>query len=167
MEDLFNKAKTFALNNKTMMICIVASVLLIIAAIFAYKSNLLESFTGGKEYTAKQGTSGSSSSSGSGANPVELMMFSVDWCPHCKQATPEWQKISDEYSSTSNSQINGRKVIFTLVNCTEETPEIEKMLKQYSIEGYPTIKLLKDGQIVNFEAKPDYPNILKFLQSTV
>jgi len=160
-----NTVKTFALNNKTLMIGIAAVIVLFIAAIFAYKSNLLESFTvGGHEYEGSG--SGSGSGSKSGSSPVELMMFSVDWCPHCKQASPEWQKISEEYSAT-NSQINGRKVIFTLVNCTEETPDIEKQLKQYNIEGYPTIKLLKDGQIINFEAKPDYPNILKFLQSTV
>ena len=153
-----NKVKTFALNNSTVMIGFAVAVILIIGVIFAYKSKLLESFAvGGHDYDQE-------SKSGSSSNPVELMMFSVDWCPHCKQASPEWQKISDEYSA---SQINGRKVIFTLVNCTEETPDIEKQLKQYSIEGYPTIKLLKDGQIINFEAKPDYPNILKFLQSTV
>ena len=153
-----NKVKTFALNNSTVMICVAVAVILIIGVIFAYKSKLLESFAvGGHDYDQSSGSSSSS-------NPVELMMFSVDWCPHCKQAQPEWHKISDEYSA---SQINGRKVIFTLVNCTEETPDIEKQLKQYSIEGYPTIKLLKDGQIINFEAKPDYPNILKFLQSTV
>ena len=35
-------------------------------------------------------------------------------------------------------------MIFTEFNCTSESPEIEKLMNQYKIEGYPTIKMLKE-----------------------
>ncbi len=95
---------------------------------------------------------------------AELMLFSVDWCPHCKTAKPEWEEIKAKYDG---KMINGYNVIFTDVNCTEETPEIEEMMNKYKIEGYPTIKLLKDGQIVEFDAKPTKESLDKFLNSVL
>ena len=157
MEGALNKVKTFALNNTSILISVAVVIAVLICIFIAYKSKLLESFTGGNEYKPNSGSS-------SDMQSVELMMFSVDWCPHCKSAAPEWEKLENEFG---NSQINGKKVIFTKMNCTEETPEIEKLLKKYTIEGYPTIKLLKDGEIINFEAKPTYPNLLQFLKSTI
>lgn len=95
---------------------------------------------------------------------AELMLFYVDWCPHCKTAKPEWEEIKAKYDGKT---INGHNVIFTEVNCTEETPEIEEMMNKYKIEGYPTIKLLKDGQIVEFDAKPTKDTLDKFLNSVL
>jgi thioredoxin-related protein len=28
---------------------------------------------------------------------AELMMFSVDWCPHCKKAKTIWEELKQEY----------------------------------------------------------------------
>ena len=44
----------------------------------------------------------------------ELMFFCVKWCPHCKRADPEWQKIVDKFS---NVTINGKKVFFKKIDC--------------------------------------------------
>ena len=27
-----------------------------------------------------------------------MMLFYVDWCPHCKTAKPEWNKMKDKYA---------------------------------------------------------------------
>lgn len=82
---------------------------------------------------------------------AEIMFFHTTWCPHCKTAKPEWDQLKAEYS---NSTINGSKVTFTEVDCTEETPEVEGMIQKFKIEGYPTIKLIKDGQVFEYDAKP-------------
>jgi thiol-disulfide isomerase/thioredoxin len=97
-------------------------------------------------------------------NPVDLMLFYVDWCPHCKTAKPVWDDLKSEYD---NKTIKGRRVIFTEINCTEETAEVEKMIEKYDIKEYPTIKLLKDGQIIEYDAKPTKELILQFLNSVV
>lgn len=95
---------------------------------------------------------------------VKILFFSTDWCPHCKVAQPEWDKV---VSSQEGQPINGRKVQFIHYNCTEETAEIKQVVSQYNIEGYPTVKLVKDGQIIDFDAKPTEESLLQFLQASV
>ena len=63
--------------------------------------------------------------------------------------------------------INGYKIIFTEINCSEETAEVDKMMNQYNVEGYPTIKLLKDGQIIEYDAKPSKETLTQFLNTVL
>ena len=95
---------------------------------------------------------------------AELLLFYVDWCPHCKTAKPVWNDMRNEYE---NKTINGYKVIFTEVNCTEETAEVEQMMNKYNIEGFPTIKLLKDGQVIEYDAKPSKETLSQFLNTVL
>jgi thiol-disulfide isomerase/thioredoxin len=95
---------------------------------------------------------------------AELLFFYVDWCPHCKTAKPVWEELRSEYQ---NKTINGYTITFTEVNCTEETAEIVKQIDKYKIEGYPTIKLLKDGQIIEYDAKPSKETLVQFLQTVL
>jgi len=95
---------------------------------------------------------------------AELMLFTVDWCPHCKTAKPEWEQLKAEYR---DKKINGYKVIFTDIDCTKETPQVEKLMNTYKIEGYPTIKLLKDGQVIDYDAKPTKDTLVKFLNTVL
>jgi thiol-disulfide isomerase/thioredoxin len=92
------------------------------------------------------------------------MFFYTDWCPHCKTAKPVWNEIKSEYE---NKTINGYTVVFTEINCTEENAEVEKMMNQYKIEGYPTIKLVKDGQVVEFNAKPTSETLTQFINTAI
>jgi thiol-disulfide isomerase/thioredoxin len=97
-------------------------------------------------------------------NNAELLFFFADWCPHCKTAKPIWNDLKSEYQ---NKTINGYKVIFTEINCSEETAEVDKMMNQYSVEGYPTIKLLKDGQVIEYDAKPSKETLTQFLNTVL
>jgi len=103
-------------------------------------------------------------SSSSNSKEAELLLFYVDWCPHCKTAKPAWEEIKAQYENTT---INGYKVIFTEINCTEETAEVEQMMNKYNIEGFPTIKLLKDGQVVEYDAKPTKDTLDQFLNTVL
>ena len=102
-------------------------------------------------------------SSGNG-NTAELLFFYAEWCPHCKTAKPIWNDLKSEYE---NKTINGYKVVFTEINCSEETAEVEKMMNQYNVEGYPTIKLLKDGQVIEYDAKPSKDTLVQFLNTVL
>ena len=95
---------------------------------------------------------------------AELILFYVDWCPHCKTAKPEWDQVKAEYEGKT---VNGYKIIFTEINCTNETAEIENIIKTYKIEGYPTIKLIKDGQIIEYDAKPTKATMEQFLNTVL
>ena len=108
-----------------------------------------------------------------GGNPIEdktsnvdaeLIFFFADWCPHCKKAMPHWEEVKSSYSG---KVVNGYTLIFTEVDCSKETDEMKKNTAEYEIEGYPTIKLVKDGQIIEYDAKPDKDTLEKFINTVV
>ena len=62
-------------------------VAMLIAAFFLFKKynlkvKILERFTGNNERDSDK--------TSDGLKNAELMLFYVDWCPHCKTAKPEW-----------------------------------------------------------------------------
>jgi thioredoxin-like negative regulator of GroEL len=38
---------------------------------------------------------------------------------------------------------------------------------KFKIEGFPTIKLVKDGQVIEYDAKPDKDRIKEFLETVL
>ena len=142
-------------------VIIVALIVFSGVAIYYYSSYVAPkqqtNYTGNNEH-------GTTSSQTNDNKEAELLLFYVDWCPHCKTAKPVWNDIKSEYE---NKTINGYKVIFTEVNCTEETAEVEQMMNKYNIEGFPTIKLLKDGQVIEYDAKPTKETLTQFLNTVL
>jgi len=94
---------------------------------------------------------------------MDIYFFHVDWCPHCKTASPEWEKFSKE---NNGKVVNGSVVNCHDINCTDDNdPEINDMIKQFDIKSYPTIKLIKDSNTVDYEAKVTKDNLDKFIQA--
>lgn len=93
-------------------------------------------------------------------NIADVYMFKVDWCPHCKKALPIWEDFSDEYQDKT---INDYKLNFILVDGEADPETTDK----FNIEAYPTIKLVKENQIIEYDAKPDRDTLLQFLNSTL
>jgi thiol-disulfide isomerase/thioredoxin len=152
---MFNKLKSFipSFNMKT--IGIIALVIILLLIVFYMYSSQKSSISQSKE-NFENGSDDK--------HNAELMFFSVDWCPHCKTAKPEWEQLKAEYK---DKKINGYNIIFTDIDCTKETPQIEKLMNTYKIEGYPTIKLLKDGQVIDYDAKPTKDTLVKFLNTVL
>ena len=40
-------------------------------------------------------------------------------------------------------------------------------MTQYKVQGYPTLKLIKDGQVIDFDSKPTESSIVQFLNSVL
>ena len=95
---------------------------------------------------------------------ANLMLFYVDWCPHCKTAKPEWNELKEQYDGKN---INGYTIVFEEYNCTEETSEIEEIVNKFNIDGYPTIKLIKDNQVIEYDAKPTKSTMEQFLMTVL
>lgn len=129
-----------------------------IGSYLLYKLFLNKSSVSYKENT------NSNSIKGANGNEVELLRFSTSWCPHCKSSKPDWEKLETEYKGKI---VNGYKIIFTEVDCTHESPEVEKMMNRYKVEGFPTTKLIKDNKVYDFEAKPTKDNLDKFINTVV
>ena len=151
------KSAGSAFSSLTIIYIIAAIVFIVIAVVVYYqfvKPALNPSYTANRE---KEGEGGSS-------KEAELMFFYVDWCPHCKTAKPDWEEVKSEYE---NKTVNGYRIIFTEINCTNESDEVEKLMNKYKIEGYPTIKLLKDGQVIEYDAKPSKDTLIQFLNNVL
>lgn len=91
---------------------------------------------------------------------AQLFLFKVDWCPYCKSAKPIFDEIEKEQKG---KPINGYTVTFTTVDCEAEPDMADK----FKIEGYPTIKLVKDGQVIEYDAKPEKDKITEFLNTVI
>ena len=137
----------------TTMGAIFFSLLLIFIAVYYYFVSKNKSYTDNREKA--------NTSEGNGKT-AELMLFSANWCPHCKTAKPVWNELSTDYE---DKMINGYRIIFTSVDCSEESGEVERLMDKYKVEGFPTIKLIKDGQVFDFDAKPSRPALEQFLTS--
>ena len=154
MADMAKKALDTILQYKLQIIAVVA--FCILGYLFYNQFiNKDAAFTANREHATSDPNSNKT---------AQMMLFFVDWCPHCKTAKPEWESLKSEYEG---KQINGYTVTFTEYNCTAETSENEELMNKYKIEGYPTIKLLKGGQVIEYDAKPTKVTMEQFLHTVL
>lgn len=95
---------------------------------------------------------------------AQIILWYANWCPHCKASKPSWDIIKEKYD---NKNVNGYLLEFIEVDCTQETPEVESSMNKYNIEGFPTIKIIKDGTEINFDAKPTEQSLDQFINSVL
>ena len=139
-------------------LCIIFTI--VIGIIFYYLYNYLS-----KKYnTGYKANSEHINSSTDSSNECEMLLFTANWCPHCRAAKPIWEEVKNEYKDKT---INGQTIVFTDVDCTNESPDVSKMMDQYKIEGFPTIKLIKNGQVIEFDAKVTKANLEQFINTAV
>lgn len=152
--NMFQSASSFVRTN---WLVIVAALAMIGLGYYVYVSYIANKTT----YNANREQDGFTSDSNKVAT---MMLFYVDWCPHCKTAKPEWENLKAEYEG---KQINGYNLEFIEYNCTTESPETEELMNKYKIEGYPTVKLIKDNQVVEYDAKPTKATMEQFLHTVL
>jgi thiol-disulfide isomerase/thioredoxin len=150
-----DKIKTTLTSKNGIMIIIAIGIFSILGYYIYYQfTNNKTSFNANREHVSDDNST----------KVAEMMLFYVDWCPHCKTAKPEWEELKTEYEG---KQINGYNLKFTEYNCTAETAENDALMNKYKIEGYPTIKLLKDSQVVEYDAKPTKSTMEQFLHTVL
>jgi len=86
----------------------------------------------------------------------------VDWCPHCKKAQPEFQKVQDKHHG---KMVKGHKLELVVVD--GEHPNNESLINEFKIQGYPTVVLTKDGKNVEYDAKVDEHTLEKFIHTMI
>ena len=167
MESIQSSSYSLLSSSKFWMI-LVAILLFLFVALFVYNKYvsgvLTPNYIANNEFPSeinKGGDSGGDGESGQDSGPeVELIIFTVEWCPHSKKAIPVWEELKEKYNG---KRFNGHKITFVEVN-GEENPE---MADKYKVEGYPTIKRLKENQVIEYDAKPSVAHLTEFLNSTL
>ena len=109
--------------NWKYIIYVILSIFVLIISYLLFKNYSLKSdnqYVENRKYT----------SGGDKMKSAEIIFFYVDWCPHCKTAKPEWEKVKDQYQG---KVINGYTTIFTEQNCTEESKENEELLNKFNL----------------------------------
>ncbi len=100
---------------------------------------------------------------GHGHDKAVVILFFADWCPHCVKAKPEWEHAKAELEG---KRINGRTVVFVEYDCSSEDSDSVAKRQEYGVEGFPTIKLDRNGTIVNFDGRVTTANIVEFVRTS-
>ena len=142
-------------NNKFIFIILLITIIFVGIAIYYYKSvlrpKLNKKYIDNKEFIPEEQNNAQESAT--------LYFFYTNWCPHCKNAKPEWEALQSE----TNGTINGKTVVFNSVDCEEN----QELADKFKVEGYPTIKLFYDNKIYDYDAKPTKDTMLQFLNSVL
>lgn len=94
---------------------------------------------------------------------ADVYFFSVDWCPHCKTAKPEWNKFCQNYDG---KEVNGYIIKCNTINATnDEDASISTLLQKFGVEHYPTLKMVVGGKIVEFKGKILEVSLVKFMNA--
>jgi len=95
---------------------------------------------------------------------VEVMFFFADWCPHCTKAKPHWNKLKSSETVGKGKVVNGYSILYTEVDCTnDKDPAVQEKLNKFKVEGFPTIKLIKGNEVIEFDAQPETETLEQFI----
>jgi thiol-disulfide isomerase/thioredoxin len=155
-----NLDKLAKLKSKKFVIIIVLITIFIGAAIFVYNKyvapKLNPTFIENREFTNTSLKS----------NDATLYFIYATWCPHSKKVIKHWEKLKKQYDG---KVVKKYAVEFIEYDGDKQEVLIEEFSKDYNkkIEGYPTIILIKDNEVIEFEADPTLENLNEFIQSTL
>jgi thiol-disulfide isomerase/thioredoxin len=147
LDTLFKSIKNIFLNHK-LAIGISLVVFIVTGIVYYYKivlPKVRKSYVDNREFIEKDAVS----------NSATLYFFTTDWCPLSKKALPEWNAFKEKV----NGSYDGVNIDFLEIDCDKDVETADK----FNITGYPTIKLLYNEKIYEYDAKPDRNILGKFL----
>lgn len=152
--NLLRKAPKLGNNNCGVMLAVVV-ILVLVGGYFLLNKN---GYLGNQE-----GFEGGITNMNEKPNPKEgeviMVLFFVDWCPHCKSVKPEWEKLM----KLNNTNVNGKNIKIQAANA--EGSEVEKeAARDNNVEGYPTIKLISQSEVVDYNGARNADEMGKFVK---
>lgn len=139
---------------RTLMILVVIFIF-VAAGLFAYnkyvKPQMNPKYVANSEFNQAQGD---------GDKEAVIYYFTADWCPVSKRVFPQWEKFVSEYDGNN---INGYTLRTRVVDCEREKEFADKQ----NIEGYPTVKLMYDNQVVEYDANVKYDTLVEFVNTSL
>jgi thiol-disulfide isomerase/thioredoxin len=156
LEEYKEQIKNMVFNKNFLMILGLV-VLFIALAIYIYKEyvapRMNPSYVANKEFVSEQ-------DGGGDKDVADLYLFYTTWCPHCKTTKPIWQKLKDQ---VGDAGVNGVQINFIEIDCDKDKDTANK----FKVEGYPTIKMVHNNQIIEYDAKPNLETLNQFLNTSL
>ncbi|ORX74267.1 thioredoxin-domain-containing protein [Linderina pennispora] len=83
-----------------------------------------------------------------------FIKFYAPWCPHCQHLAPVWAELG--------GKLRGKMNVGS-VNCDEAS----SLCSKYNVQGYPTLKLLWDGETADYKGERELKALEKFVDSVL
>ena len=110
---------------------------------------------------------------------AELVLIYAEWCPHSKKimnidnnddSSGGWKRIYDKWNSGDNDVrlINNHNISMRMISESDKK-SLEEFEKKYNkpIQGFPTIFLIKNQEVIEFDSDPTDSRIMEFLNTVV
>lgn len=117
-----------------------------------YDTNLS---TQNNEYFSQNNYTDEIDSTENNSKLFSIMLYHVQWCPHCKKFMGEWNHLKNKYN---------QNIKFSEFDCTVNKPTDENHIPL--IKGYPTI-LIKPLESDLWEVFPNRNYLEKYILDTV
>ncbi|TMW86309.1 hypothetical protein EJD97_021598 [Solanum chilense] len=90
-----------------------------------------------------------------------VVEFYAPWCGHCKSLAPEYEKAASELSS------HDPPIVLAKYDANDEANR--ELSKEYEIQGFPTIKILRDGgkKVQDYNGPREAAGIVSYLKKQV
>ena len=155
----FKSKLSKAAGNTQFLLILLIVVLFLIAAVIVYRRSISSKLS--RDYVANGEFSGDIGGDGNGAvSTADIYFFYTTWCPHCKTAKPIWEDFKNEMKGET---VNGIKLNFFEIDCDKDTATSDK----FKVKGFPTIKLVKGKQIIEYDAKPNKVTLIEFVNTSL
>jgi len=142
-------------NQVTLLIIIILVIIFILVATYGYdtyvKPLLNKTYVPNKEFIKDEKN-----------KIINIYFFFTTWCPYCKKARIEWDKFKENVNN-NNLYNEVYDINFKEIDCDKNTD----LAKKFNIESYPTIKLEKNGEIFNYDAKPTSTHLMEFFNGSI
>jgi protein disulfide-isomerase-like protein len=162
--NLISLLKELDIKYWIFIILIIIAIIIIIFNIFFKTTNNNESFKSKSIIENYSNSNNNEVSSSDQLKPqngeIVFVKFYAPWCGHCQHLQPKWSKLENKYG---NKLINQKRIKILSANCDT----FPKIGEDYNISGYPTIKLLKDNEIIEYDDQREIDELEKFLINNI
>ena len=154
-------------NFMIVLVAIVATLCIIVFVYYKYmKPKLSPTYVANKEFVDTKNTSAQSK------KPIaHIMLFTASWCPYCRKLQDEGT-FSKFKSENQGKVINNYELDIQEIDCSnDQDSNIKTKLDEYNVDGFPSIKLIKEGDppssAYDFDAKPSIDTLNQFIHAVL
>ena len=154
-------------GNKQAMLIFFLVLLFVLMALYIFKRYITPkinpSYKANSEFIPENNDH--SGSGGGEDNTATVYYFYTTWCPHCIAASETMALFKNKYDG---QQFKGYTITYQAIDCTEtkDNSATTALIAKYGVQGYPTIKLVKNGgEAIDYNAKPSTDHLDQFMAS--